>query len=207
MSTSVAYLVNIGVSPRDIGPMLTEYPQILGMRVGTVIKPFVDYLMNLGFPKQVIARMIEKRPGILGYDLEESIKSNVGLLLSVGVRQEALASVIAQYPEILGLSLKPKLDSQQRFLKSNAKIGPEDFGKLLEKMPQVVKLTPAELLGSSNCSDKKFEEKLEDFDNEIEETGPSFSMGGALQLPGGGNDSEEEFEDSDEEMMSISTGS
>jgi len=53
------------------GFMMTQYTQILGMRVGTVIKPIVDYLMNLGFPIQVVARMIEKRPHILGYDLEE----------------------------------------------------------------------------------------------------------------------------------------
>ncbi|XP_057863960.2 transcription termination factor MTERF4, chloroplastic isoform X2 [Cryptomeria japonica] len=291
MSTSVAYLVNIGVSPRDIGPMLTEYPQILGMRVGTIIKPFVDYLMSLGFPKQIITRMIEKRPHILGYDLDETIKPNVEHIISVGVRQEALASVIAQYPQILGLSLKPKLDSLQQFFKSNAKVGPEDFGRLLEKMPQVVILRPAELVKpvyflkgrgfavedvtkmvvacpqllvldvesmklsfyyykteikrclqelvefpdyftyslewrikprfrtiSSkgikcslpwflNCSDKKFEERLEDLDIEIDERGPSFSMGGALQLPGDGNDSAGEFEDSEEEMSYISTGS
>lgn len=47
---SVAYLVSIGVNPRDIGPMVTQYPYFLGMRVGTVIKPLVDYLVDIGLP-------------------------------------------------------------------------------------------------------------------------------------------------------------
>eukprot|EP01018_Ginkgo_biloba_P003746 Gb_08960 [translate_table: standard] len=285
MSTSVAYLVSIGVSPRDIGPMMTQYPHILGMRVGTVIKPIVDYLVNLGLPKQVLARMFEKRPYILGYNLEETMKRNVESLLSFGVRQECLASVIAQYPQILGLGLKPKLTSQQYFFNFNIKVGPEDFGRVLEKMPQIVSLPQAPILkrveffrgrGFSaeditnmvvacpqllalslelmklsfyffksemkrplqelvdfpayftysletrikprykrisskginyslawflNCSDQRFEERLEADYIEIEETGPSFSMGGPLELPGDDLDSEEEDKESEDEIF------
>ncbi|KAL6214748.1 hypothetical protein ACLB2K_014180 [Fragaria x ananassa] len=96
MSTSVAYLVGIGVARREIGGVLTRYPEILGMRVGRVIKPFVEYLENL-----------EKN----------------------------------QYPEIIGIDLKPKLVSQQSSLKSVIDLGPEDFGRVVEKMPQVVSLS------------------------------------------------------------------
>lgn len=141
MSTSVAYLVSIGVDRRSIGAMLTRCPQILAMRVGRVIKPIVDYLISLRLRKEVVARILEKKPYILGFSLEEQMKQNVESLLSFGVRYEALASIIAQYPEILGLDLKPKLILQQDFFKSYMKIGPEDFGKLLEKMPQVAVLS------------------------------------------------------------------
>lgn len=141
MSTSVAYLVSIGVDRRSIGAMLTRCPQILAMRVGRVIKPIVDYLISLGLRKEVVARILEKKTYILGFSLEEQMKQNVGSLLSFGVSYEALASIIVQYPEILGLELKPKLIMQQDFFKSCLKIGPEDFGKLLEKMPQVAVLS------------------------------------------------------------------
>lgn len=285
MSTSVAYLVSIGVNPRDIGPMVTQYPQILGMRVGKVIKPIVAYLESLGLPRQVLARMIEKRPYILGYDLEDSMKRNVESLLSFGVRREALASVIAQYPQILGLGLKPKLTSQQYFFNFNIKIGPEDFGRVLEKMPQVVSLSHVpikkrveffrgrgfsaediakmvvacpqlllvnvELMKRSfnyfkteikkpleelvefpsyftyslefriksrcqrisrksircslawmlNCSDQRFEERLEGNYIENEDMGPSFSMGGPLDSPVDAVDSEQEDEESEDEVF------
>lgn len=141
MSTSVAYLVGIGVARREIGGVLTRYPEILGMRVGRVIKPFVEYLENLGIPRLGVARLIEKRPHILGFELEERVKPNIESLLEFCIRKESLASVVAQYPEIIGIDLKPKLLSQQSSLKSVIDLGPEDFGRVVEKMPQVVSLS------------------------------------------------------------------
>ncbi|PSS24887.1 Transcription termination factor like [Actinidia chinensis var. chinensis] len=140
MSTSVAYLVGIGVARREIGVVLTRHPEILGMRVGRAIKPFVEYLESLGIPRLAVARLIEKRPHILGFGLEERVKPNVASLIDFNVRQTSLASVIAQYPEIVGIDLKPKLLSQRSFLDSIIELGPEDFGRVVEKMPQVVSL-------------------------------------------------------------------
>ncbi|KAL8461709.1 hypothetical protein ACS0TY_032176 [Phlomoides rotata] len=141
MSTSVAYLVGIGVARREIGRLLTTYPEILGMRVGRVIKPFVDYLGSLGIPCLAVARLIEKGPHILGFGLNERVKPNVELLLEYNVRQTSLATVIAQYPEIMGIDLKTKLHSQHSFLSSVIETSPEDFGRVVEKMPQIVSLS------------------------------------------------------------------
>ncbi|XVF32647.1 hypothetical protein REPUB_Repub17cG0100400 [Reevesia pubescens] len=141
MSTSVAYLVSIGVSRREVGGVLTRYPEILGMRVGRVIKPFVEYLQGLGIPRLAVARLIEKRPHILGFGLEESVKPNVESLLEFNVRKESLPSIIAQYPEIIGIDLKPKLLGQRSLLQSIIDLEPQDFGTIVEKMPQVVSLS------------------------------------------------------------------
>ncbi|XP_058081997.1 transcription termination factor MTERF4, chloroplastic [Magnolia sinica] len=146
MSTSVAYLVGAGVARREIGGVLTRYPEILGMRVGRVIKPFMEYLESIGIPRLAVARLIERRPHILGFVLEDRVKPNVDILLEFGVRKEFLASVVAQYPEIIGIELKPKLLSQQCLFSSNIDVGPEDFGRVVEKMPQVVSLSQAPLL-------------------------------------------------------------
>lgn len=141
MSTSVAYLVGIGVARREIGGVLTRYPEILGMRVGRVIKPFVEYLGSLGIPCLAVARLIEKRPHILGFGLGERVKPNVKLLLDSNVRQTSLANVIAQYPEIIGIDLEEKLLSQRSLLNSIIETSPEDFGRILERMPQSVSLS------------------------------------------------------------------
>lgn len=141
MSTSVAYLVGIGVARREIGGVLTKYPEILGMRVGRVIKPFVEYLGNLGIPCLAVARLIEKRPHILGFGLNERVKRNVKLLLESNVRQTSLANVIAQYPEIMGTDLEAKLPSKRSFLNSIIETSDEDFGRIMEKMPQTVSLS------------------------------------------------------------------
>ncbi|KAG0488131.1 hypothetical protein HPP92_006942 [Vanilla planifolia] len=140
MSTSVAYLIGIGVGRRELGGVLTRYPEILGMRVGRVIKPFVEYLGTLGLPKLAVARLIEKRPHILGFGLEEQVKPNVAALLEFGVREESINSVIAQYPDVLGLELKEKLLSQQSLLESNMLAKRNEFGRMIEKMPQLIVL-------------------------------------------------------------------
>ncbi|XP_076904494.1 transcription termination factor MTERF4, chloroplastic-like [Bidens hawaiensis] len=143
MSTSVAYLVGIGVSRREIGGILTRYPEILGMRVGRVIKPFVEYLESVGIPTLAVARLIEKRPHILGFGLNDRIKPNAKFLTEFGVRESFICSIIAQYPEIIGLDLGPKLSKQLSFLTSLVNLTHEDFGKVIEKMPQIVSLSNA----------------------------------------------------------------
>ncbi|XP_019450190.1 PREDICTED: transcription termination factor MTERF4, chloroplastic-like [Lupinus angustifolius] len=146
MSTSVAYLVGVGVARREIGGVLTRYPEILGMRVGRIIKPFVEFLQNLGIPRLAIARLIEQRPYILGFGLDEKVKPNVESLEEFNVRRTSLPSIIAQYPDIIGIDLKPKLVNQRSLLNSVLDLDPEDFGRIVEKMPQVVSLSSEPML-------------------------------------------------------------
>jgi len=54
--------------------VLTRYPEILGMRVGRVIKPFVEYLESLSIPRLAVPRLIEKWPHILGFGSDERVK-------------------------------------------------------------------------------------------------------------------------------------
>lgn len=53
---------------------------LLGMRVGTMIKPLVDNLISIGLLKKTVARMLEKRASIINYNLLETVKSNCRLL-------------------------------------------------------------------------------------------------------------------------------
>ena len=146
MSTSVAYLIGIGVGRRELGGILTRFPEILGMRVGRIIKPFVEYLESLGIPRLAIARLIETQPYILGFDLDEKVKPNVKSLEEFNVRQTSLASIIAQYPDIIGIDLEPKLADKKSVLNSVLDLDAEDFGLIIEKMPQVVSLSSTPML-------------------------------------------------------------
>ncbi|GAA0138378.1 hypothetical protein LIER_34926 [Lithospermum erythrorhizon] len=142
MSTSVAYLVGIGVSRRELGSVLTRYPEILGMRVGRVIKPFVEYLESLGIPSLALARLIEKWPHILGFGLDEQVKPNVNSLLSYNVKEKSIATVIAWYPEIMGIAnLDMRLQNQMENFDSLFGFNAEDFGKIIQRMPQIVSLS------------------------------------------------------------------
>lgn len=146
MSTSVAYLVGIGVTRRQLGGVLTRYPEILGMRVGRVIKPFIEYLGTLGLPRLAVARLIERRPHILGFGLEDQVKPNVDVLVEYGVRRESLGSVVAQYPDIIGMELKTKLLLQRSLFESMMLVDRDEFGRVIEKMPQAVSLSRSAVL-------------------------------------------------------------
>ncbi|KAK6912531.1 Transcription termination factor, mitochondrial/chloroplastic [Dillenia turbinata] len=134
MSTLVAYLVGIGV--KGNGRVLTRYPEILRIRVGRIIKPFIeDSKISCG-----------KSNGLIFLGARETKFLNSEPLFTFNVRDASLASVIAQYPEIVGLDLKPKLQNQQSFLSSTIMLDPLNFGRVVEKMPQVVSLCNAAVL-------------------------------------------------------------
>uniref|UniRef100_J3M710 Transcription termination factor MTERF4, chloroplastic n=2 Tax=Oryza brachyantha TaxID=4533 RepID=J3M710_ORYBR len=140
MSTSIAYLVGIGVARRQIGSVITRFPEVLGMRVGKIIKPFTEHLEGIGLQRLAIARIIEKKPYVLGFGLDDKVKPNIEALLEFGVRKEALASVVAQYPDILGIELRDKLVAQQSLFESSILVSSEDFGRVIERMPQAISL-------------------------------------------------------------------
>ncbi|KAH8932544.1 hypothetical protein BDL97_19G079000 [Sphagnum fallax] len=138
MSTSVAYLVMLGVNARQIGGMLTERPDILGMRVGNNIKPKVEYISSLGIPKPIVGKMIENRPFILGFGLEEHMKPAVETLLEVGVRKEAIPQVLVQFPDILGLDVKGRINAKLPWLTAKVGVSKDSMAQILENLPQIL---------------------------------------------------------------------
>ncbi|KAK7275936.1 hypothetical protein RIF29_17063 [Crotalaria pallida] len=255
MSTSVAYLVGIGVGRREIGGVLTRYPEILGMRVGRIIKPFVDFMVSLGIPRLAIARLIEKKPYILGFGLDEKVKPNVKSLEEFNVRRTSLASIIAQYPDtlvvekmpqVISLSTGPVLKHVDFF--KDCGFSSQQMRKMIVGCPQLLALNiyvmklsfdyfqvkmkrPLEdlvtfpafftyglkstvqprhkmvtgkglkcsLAWMLNCSDDKFEQRMDydTIDMEEMEMEPSFDMNSLMQP--WSDDSDSDYEDSDDD--------
>jgi len=110
------------------------------MRVGKIIKPFFEDLEGIGLQKSSVARIIEKKPYVLGFGLEDKVKSNIEVLMEFGVRKEALASIVMQYPDVLGLELRDKLVAQQSLFESIILVSRDDFGRVIERMPQAINL-------------------------------------------------------------------
>ncbi|KAK8948361.1 hypothetical protein KSP39_PZI006167 [Platanthera zijinensis] len=137
MSTSVSYLIGIGVLRRELGGILTRYPEILGMRAGRVIKPYVEYLGSLRFPKIVVATLVEKKPPYTRFSLEEQVMPNIAALMSFGVKDESMASIITQFLERLGMELELLL-SQRNLFESNMLADRDEFCKIVEKMSRAI---------------------------------------------------------------------
>ncbi|XBJ21298.1 hypothetical protein VPH35_011974 [Triticum aestivum] len=129
MSTSVAYLVGIGVARRQIGDVIMCFPEVLGMRVGKIIKPIVEHLQGIGLQRLAVARMIEKKPYVLGFGLEERVKPNIEALLEFGVRKEALHPFLFE---------------------SSILVSGDDFRRVIERMPQAISLGRVAVLKNVN---------------------------------------------------------
>lgn len=78
------------------------------------------------------------------------MKPNIEALLEFGVRKEALASIVIQYPDILGIELREKLVAQQSLFESNILVNHDDFGRVIERMPQAINLGRAAVLKHVN---------------------------------------------------------
>jgi mTERF domain-containing protein len=146
ISTSVAYLVAIGVARRRVGSVITRFPELLGMRVGKILKPFVEHLERIGLHRPAIARIIEDKPYVLGFGLQETVKPNIDALLDFGVRNESLPSIITNYPDVLGIDLSDKLTAQQSLFEASILVTRDDFGRVIERMPQAISLGRAAVL-------------------------------------------------------------
>ncbi|MCD7470268.1 hypothetical protein HAX54_009992 [Datura stramonium] len=179
MSTSVAYLVSIGVNPRDVGPMVTQYPYFLGMRVGTTIKPLVDYLVSWIAQKYCFARVLEKMPQIVSLHQHVIMKPNIS------------SSCTGIFNSECGKD-DCKMSSTISHIAWNRESNPDTRGCRARESDVL-------WLGFLT-SDQRFEERLYGDYIEPESSGPSFCMGGKLELPGNEIVSEEE-EDSDDETL------
>ncbi|KAF2314913.1 hypothetical protein GH714_037157 [Hevea brasiliensis] len=167
MSTSVAYLVGIGVARREIGGVLTRYPEILGMRVGRVIKPFVEYLESLGLwvflatsgGKEMVC------PQVLALNIDVMKLSFDYFKMEMERPLDDLVTFPAFFTYGLESTIKPR---HKRIVKKGLKCS---------------------LSWLLNCSDEKFEERMDYETIDMEEMEmPSFDMNTFMEPRSDGSD-------------------
>ncbi|KAE8726934.1 putative Angio-associated migratory cell protein [Hibiscus syriacus] len=178
MSTSVAYLASIGVSPRDIGPVYF-------------------FCLKLKIDPDGFARIIEKMPQIASLNqhvLMKPIKflSGRGLPLVSCTTNEVMKKSYYYFKTEMGRPVNELVAFPEYFtysLESRIKLR---YTKLQSKGIR------SSLNWFLNCSDQRFEERLQVDYIESESLGPSFRMGGKLELLGNDVMSDEEDESDDE---------
>ncbi|GFY92001.1 mitochondrial transcription termination factor family protein [Actinidia rufa] len=145
MRERVDFLHKLGLTIDDID----NYPLVLGCSVKKNMIPVLDYLGKLGgmdIKPNDIPRVLERYPEVLGFKLEGTMSTSVAYLVGIGVAKKRNWRGFNYAPRDFGnaswqgIDLKPKLLSQRSFLDSIIELGPEDFGRVVEKMPQVVSL-------------------------------------------------------------------
>ncbi|KAF7822479.1 transcription termination factor MTERF4, chloroplastic [Senna tora] len=217
----IDYLVSLGLPTKIVARMLEKRPYLLGYDLEESVKPNVDCLISFGIGKESLPSLIAQYPQILGLPLKAKLSSQqyfFSLKLKIdpdgfaAIPSHDVANMVIKCPQLLALRVELMKNSYYFF---KSEMGrpikelvefPEYFTYSLESRikPRYQRLKSKGIRYSLNwmlnCSDQRFEERLQGNYIETESIGPSFCMGGKLELPGNEIVSDEE-EESDDEVL------
>ncbi|PSS31676.1 Transcription termination factor like [Actinidia chinensis var. chinensis] len=207
---NVECLISFGIRREALASIIAQYPQIIGLPLKAKLST-QQYFFNLKLKIEPdgFARVIERMPQIVSLNQNVIIKP-VEFLLGRGIPAENVAKMVVKCPQLIALQVGLMKNSFYFF---KSEMGrpmkelvefPEYFTYSLESRtkPRYQKLQSkgirCSLAWFLNCSDRRFEERLQGDYIEIESGGPSFCMGGKLELPGSEVVSDVEDESDDE---------
>ncbi|MBA0608928.1 hypothetical protein Godav_021085 [Gossypium davidsonii] len=207
---NVDCLISFGIRREAIASVIAQYPQILGLPLKAKLSSQQHFFnLKLKIDPDGFACIIEKMPQIASLN-QHVIMKPIEFLLGRGLPLEDVAIMVMKCPQLVALRVELMKKSYYYF---KSEMGrpvkelvefPEYFTYSLECRikPRYTKLQSKGIRCSLNwflnCSDQRFEERLQGDYIESESLGPSFCMGGKLELPGSDVVSDEEDESDDE---------
>lgn len=207
---NVDCLMSFGISKEALASVIAQYPQILGLPLKAKLSSQQFFFnLKLKIDPDGFARVIEKMPQIVSLN-QNVIMKPVDFFLGRGITADDVAKMVVKCPQLLSLQVGLMKNSYYYF---KSEMGrpvkelvefPEYFTYSLELRikPRYQRLQSrgirCSLAWFLNCSDLRFEERLKGEYIEAESVGPTFIMGGKLELPGNEIVSEEEYESDDE---------
>ncbi|KAK4582099.1 hypothetical protein RGQ29_025318 [Quercus rubra] len=210
---NVECLLSFGIRREALASVIAQFPQILGLPLKAKLSS-QQYFFNLKLKidPQGFAQVIEKMPQIVSLH-QHVIMKPVEFLLARALPSEDVAKMVVKCPQIVASRVELMKNSYYFFksemgrpLKELVEF-PEYFTYSLESRikPRYQRLKSKGIRCSLNwllnCSDQRFEERLQGDYIETESIGPTFCMGGKLELPGNEIVSDEEDESEDEVLF------
>lgn len=175
--SSQQYFFNLKlkINPDGFALVVEKMPQIVSLNQNVIMKP-VEFLIGRGISPGDVAKMVVKCPQLVALQVGLMKNSYYYYKTEIGRPVEELV----EFPEYLTYSLESRIKPRYQRLQNRG-----------------IRCSLAWFL---NCSDQRFEERLQGEYIDAESTGPTYLMGGKLELPGSEIVSEEE-DDSDDEIL------
>ncbi|KZV57964.1 hypothetical protein F511_12120 [Dorcoceras hygrometricum] len=209
---NVHCLMSFGIRREALASIIAQYPQIIGLPLKAKLSS-QQYFFNLKLKinPDEFALVVEKMPQIVSLNQKVIIKP-IEFLLGRGISSDDVAKMVVQCPQLVALQVGLMKNSYYYY---KTELGravtelvefPEYLTYSLESRikPRHQRLQSkgikCSLAWFLNCSDQRFEERLQGEYIDAESRGPTFFMGGKLELPGSEILSEEE-DDSDDEIL------
>ncbi|KAI4389114.1 hypothetical protein MLD38_001376 [Melastoma candidum] len=150
----------IKIDPDGFAEVVEKMPQIVSLHQHVIMKP-VEFLLGRGIPAEDVSRMVVRCPQLVASRVELMKNSYYFFKSEMGRPVKDLV----EFPEYFTYSLESRIKPRYQKLQSRG-IRPPSLNWLL------------------NCSDQRFEQRLQAERLEPDQPGPSFCMGGKLELPG-----------------------
>ncbi|KAJ0026205.1 hypothetical protein Pint_07788 [Pistacia integerrima] len=167
------FSLKLKIDPEGFARVVEKMPQVVSLNQHVILKP-VEFLLRRGIPSADVANMVVKCPQLVACRVELMKNSYYFYKSEMGRPLKELV----EFPEYFTYSLESRIKPRYQRLKSKG--------------------IRCSLNWFLNCSDQRFEERLQGDYIESESLGPSFCMGGKLELPGSEIVSDEEDESDDE---------
>ncbi|XP_073011058.1 transcription termination factor MTERF4, chloroplastic [Typha latifolia] len=210
---NVDALLSFGIRKEALPSVIAQYPPLLGLPLKAKLSTQQYFFsLKLRIDPDGFARIVEKMPQIVSLN-QNLILKPVEFLRGRAIPNEDVARMVVKCPQLLALRIEFMKNSYY-FFKSEMKRPvhelyefPEYFTYSLESRikPRYQRLAAKGIRCSLewflNCSDQRFEERLQGDYIDGDAPGPCFVMGGKLEMPGSEMVSDDEKDESDDEVL------
>ncbi|XP_010526976.1 PREDICTED: transcription termination factor MTERF4, chloroplastic [Tarenaya hassleriana] len=169
------FSLKLKIDPEGFALVVEKMPQVVSLNQNVIMKP-VEFLLGRAFTPEDVAKMIVRCPQILCSRVELMKNSYYFYKTEMGRPMKELV----EFPDYFTYSLESRIKPRYQRLQSKG--------------------IRSSLNWFLNCSDQRFEERLQGDFIDPDAEGPAFYMGGKLEMLGGEIVSDEE-DDSDEEVL------
>ena len=134
----VRFIQGLSVEPKQVGSLLSWYPQVLGYRIEGTMSTSVAYLIMIGVDKRQMGPVLTEKPEIMGMCVSNNLKPKVEFIANSGIPHLVVGKMIENRPYILDYdvneNMRPAVDALL------------ELGVRKEALPQMLLQYP-ELLG------------------------------------------------------------
>ncbi|KAH7433272.1 hypothetical protein KP509_07G062300 [Ceratopteris richardii] len=110
------FLLNLGLERKDLGKVIYNAPQLLGLSVDDKMQPAIEFLESLGITRSSLLKIIKRKPMVLAYNIETKLQPNTEFLEKLGIDRSAIARLVTRHPQLLILSVEKNLEPTVMYL-------------------------------------------------------------------------------------------
>lgn len=110
------FLMNLGLEKKDLGKVIYNAPQLLGLSVEDKMQPTTQFLESIGVKGSALLKVIKRKPMILAHSIDTKLQPNAQFLERLGIKHDDIGKLVTRHPQLLTLSVEKNLDPTIMYL-------------------------------------------------------------------------------------------